>query len=67
MEFVSKPSIPYEIGGLIGLYLNGAVVIATDRIRPLPDVEGAKTIVVETSEGGLRGEIPPMVAVFKGV
>jgi hypothetical protein len=59
--------ISYENGGPITLYVNVAVIIAIDGVRPLPEVEAVKTIVVRTGEGGLGGGMPPMVAVIEGV
>jgi hypothetical protein len=47
--------------------VNRVVVIVDDGIRPLPEVEGVETTMVQTDEGGLGGGIPPVVAVVKGV
>jgi hypothetical protein len=37
------------------------VVATNDGIGPLSEVEGVKTTVVQTDEGGLGGNIPPVV------
>jgi hypothetical protein len=66
-EFVSKPSIPYENGGPVTLYVNGAVIVAIYRIRLLPEVEVVDTIMVWTCEGELGGGTPRVVAVVEGV
>jgi hypothetical protein len=42
---VPKPGIPYENGGPVALWVNGAVIAAIDGIRPLPEVEAVETIV----------------------
>jgi hypothetical protein len=67
MKFVSKPCIPYENGGPVALYVNKVVIATIDEIRPLLEVEAVKTIVVQTCEGELGGETPPIVAVVQGV
>jgi hypothetical protein len=67
MEFVSKLCIPYQNGGLIAICVNGVMVIVKDGIRPLPQLEGVDTTVVQTAEGGLGGRIPPMVVSKRGV
>jgi hypothetical protein len=59
--------IPYENGGPVALCVNGAVVVVDDGIRPLPEVEGVETTVVQTDEGGLGGNIPPVVVAEMGV
>jgi len=51
IEFISKPSIPYENGGRIALCVNGAVNAAIDEIGPLPEVEVVETMVVWIVEG----------------
>jgi hypothetical protein len=47
--------------------VNKAVITTIDGIRPLPEVEVVKTIVVRTDEGGLGGVTPPMVTAIEGV
>jgi hypothetical protein len=66
-EFVSKPGIPYENGGPVALYVNGAMIVAIDEIRPLPEVEAVDTIVVWTCKGELGDKMPPVVVVVEGV
>jgi hypothetical protein len=58
-----KSGIPYENEGSVALCVNIAVVVADDGIGPLPKVEGVETTVVWTDEGGLGGNIPPVVVV----
>jgi hypothetical protein len=67
MEFKSKSGIPYENGGPVTLYVNRAVVVTNDGIKPLPEVEGVETTMVRIDEGGLGGKIPPVVVAEEGV
>lgn len=64
---VPKPGIPYENGGLVALWVNGAVIAAIDGIRPLPEVEAVETIVVRTDDGWLGGGTSPVVIVVEGI
>jgi hypothetical protein len=66
-KLISKSSILYENRGPVALCVNGAVVVTIDDIIPLPEIEVVETIVFWTGEGGLGGEIPPMVATVEGV
>jgi hypothetical protein len=66
-KFISKPDVPYENGGPIALYVNGAVITSIDRIKPLPEVEAVETIMFLIKEGGLGGGTPPIVAIVEGV
>jgi hypothetical protein len=66
IEFVSKLGILYENRGP-AIYVNDAVVVTIDEIRPLPEVEVVETIVVQTYEGELGGGTPPIVAAVEGV
>jgi hypothetical protein len=67
IEFVSKSSIPYENGGPVALCVNGAMIVAIDEIRTLPEVEAVKKFMIWTNEGGLGGRIPPVVTTIEGV
>jgi hypothetical protein len=58
---VPKPGISYENGGPITLWVNGEVVVAIDRMGPLPEVEAVKTIVAQTSDSWLGGRTPLVV------
>jgi hypothetical protein len=64
---VPKPGIPYENGGPISLWVNGAVITTIDRIIPLLEVEAVDTIVVHTDDGLLGGGTPPVVTVVEGI
>ena len=67
MEFVSKSGILYENGGPFTLYVNEVVIVAIEKIRPVPEVESVESMVVLTGEGGLGGKTPPVVAAVEGV
>jgi hypothetical protein len=43
------------------------VIVAIDRIGPLPEVEAFETIVVQTDNGWLGGEKPPVVTTIEGI
>jgi hypothetical protein len=60
---VPKPGIPYENGGPIALWVNGVVIVAIDRIRPLPEVEAVENIVAQIDDGWLGGKKTPVVRV----
>jgi hypothetical protein len=47
--------------------VNEAVIATIDGIKPLPEVEAVETMVVWTIEGGLGGEMPPIMVVIEGV
>jgi hypothetical protein len=47
--------------------VNREVVVANDKSRPLPEVDGDETTVVQTDEGVLGCRMPPVVASFEGV
>jgi hypothetical protein len=53
VEFVSKPSIPYENGGPVALWVKGAVITIIEGIRPFPKVEAVKMMVVQTGDDSL--------------
>jgi hypothetical protein len=67
IEFVSKSSMLYENRGPIAFYVNDAVIVSTDIIRPLPKVDVVETIMVRTDEGGLGGGMPSVLVVIEGV
>ena len=64
---MSKLGIPYENYEPVTLYVNGSMITAIDKIRPLPKVEAVETIVAQTYEGELGGETPLVVVVVEGV
>jgi hypothetical protein len=47
--------------------VKGAVIVAIDGIRPLPEVEVVETIVAQTDDGWLGGGTPPVVTVVEGI
>jgi hypothetical protein len=64
---VLKPGIPYENGGPIALLVNGSMIAAIDKIRPLPEVEAVDTIVVWTGDGWLGGRKTLVVTTVEGI
>jgi hypothetical protein len=66
-KFISKLDIPYENGGPVTLCVNGVVITSIDEIKPFPEVEAIKTIVVRTDEGRLGGGTPLVVESIEGV
>jgi hypothetical protein len=59
--------IPYENGGPVILCVNGAVVIAKYRIRPLLKVDTFETMVAQTNDCGVGGGTPPMMKIMAGI
>jgi hypothetical protein len=48
---MSKLGIPYENGGPIALCVNSVLIVAMDRIKPMPEVEEFNTMVGWTYKG----------------
>jgi hypothetical protein len=51
----------------VALWVKGVVIATIDGIRPLPEVEAVKTIVVRNGDGWLGGGKSPVVMAVEGI